>query len=364
MKVNAFITHKKAEQFIDCQDRFSVNCDTKSIALSDGMGSTWQQKIWARILVTKFTQSESLILDQNNVKELSDDWYKSVYGFIEKLKLDNAQQNIIYRNERNLAGGMSAGATFVGVRLVDKRWKGNVLGDSCLIVWDEGNANFFTSQNTDEFDSFPDYFDSNKQKHGRGTPKNIDIEVKENETILLVSDPFSDFLLERKKEGAIKQYISKLINLNSHEEFENLVEEWRILGMHNDDTTLIVVKHSSDSSNLEEGIVDDIEKEIEREEKEREIRKEAERNAKEEAERNAKETVERQNENQENKQEQTVVIDDVEKFLELIKEELITSVKNIIYSKNFKKLRHGDKANVLVSDVFKCLKREFVKYKK
>ena len=284
MKVNAFITHKKAEHFSDCQDRFSVNCDTKSIALSDGMGSTWQQKIWAHILAETFTKSKEKIFNQDNIKDLSDLWVGSVTEFIDKLKSENAPQNIIYRNERNLASGRSAGATFVGVRLVDNRWKGNVLGDSCLIVWNGKNADFFTSQNTDEFDSFPDYFDSNKESQGKGTPKDIDFEVKENEIILLVSDPFSDFLLERKKEGVIEQYISKLLNLNSHDEFENLVEEWRNSGMHNDDTTLIVVKYDSNSFNLEEGVVDDIDELIEKEDIESKSQDENKQKSQEEAE--------------------------------------------------------------------------------
>ena len=57
MKIKAFITHKEAELFADCQDRFGINQDTKSISVSDGMGSTWQQKIWAQILVDTFINS-------------------------------------------------------------------------------------------------------------------------------------------------------------------------------------------------------------------------------------------------------------------------------------------------------------------
>ena len=53
MKIRAFITHKKAEHFNDCQDRFSINADTKSVALSDGMSQSWQQKIWAQLLVER-----------------------------------------------------------------------------------------------------------------------------------------------------------------------------------------------------------------------------------------------------------------------------------------------------------------------
>ena len=53
MDIRAFITHKKAETFSDCQDRFSINSDTKSVAVSDGMSQSFFQKIWAEILDRK-----------------------------------------------------------------------------------------------------------------------------------------------------------------------------------------------------------------------------------------------------------------------------------------------------------------------
>ena len=51
MRIKAFITHKDKERFSDCQDRFRVNKDTKSIALADGMSQSIFQKIWAQLLV-------------------------------------------------------------------------------------------------------------------------------------------------------------------------------------------------------------------------------------------------------------------------------------------------------------------------
>ena len=60
--------------------------------------------------------------------------------------------------------------------------------------------------------------------------------------MLLVSDPFSDFLFEKKKQGSIVQYINQLLSISNHENFELLVEDWRLAGMHNDDTTLVIVE--------------------------------------------------------------------------------------------------------------------------
>ena len=54
MDIRAFITHKEAETFSDCQDRFSINSDTKSVAVSAGMSQSFSPNIWAEHLVDAF----------------------------------------------------------------------------------------------------------------------------------------------------------------------------------------------------------------------------------------------------------------------------------------------------------------------
>lgn len=269
MIVRAYLTHKKSEHFSDCQDRFGVNADTKSIAVSDGMGSTWQQKIWAQILVDTFTQQQDWLPNKETIKPLCHEWKEQVVAFIQKLKEANAPENMIFRNERSLAEGRSAGATFVGIRFQDNNWNGCVLGDSCLVEWDGAEAVFHTSQDVDEFDSYPDYFDSHTDKEGRGNPRTIKGTIA-NGSLLLVSDPFSDFLLEHKKQGDIAVYINQILELSSHEEFENLVDKWRNAGMHNDDTTLVIVQNDG----KDEFSLDNIDKlDVLKEEESRQIKK-------------------------------------------------------------------------------------------
>ena len=244
MVIRAFITHKKAEVFADCQDRFGVNNDTKSIAVSDGMGSTWQQKIWAQLLVDTFTESKDWLPNADSIKPLCSTWKEKVENFIQQLKETNAPKYLTIMNERSLyLLRRSAGATFVGIRFNGKEWSGSVLGDSCLIEWDGNETMFYSSQDVDTFDSYPDYFDSDVSKEGKGTPKPIKGILSGGKCLLLVSDPFSDFLLEHKKQSNEGEYISQLLAVSSHEDFETLVAKWREEGMHNDDTTLVVVEN-------------------------------------------------------------------------------------------------------------------------
>ena len=268
MKLKAFITHKWAETFSDCQDRFSLNSDTKSIAVSDGMGSTWQQKIWAQLLVETFTKRNNWLPTHESIKPLCKTWHQTVDSIIQNLRDTNAPANIIYRNERNLAEGRSAGATFVGIRINGNDWQGSVLGDSCLVEWDGSIAKFYTSQDVEEFDSYPDYFDSDELKQGKGTPKDISGTLEKGCYLLLVSDPFSDFLFEHNKQGDVAMYMQQLLKLSSHDKFEILVDEWRKAGMPNDDTTLVIVEpDDSDEFSIDNDKYDDINKLIEEEKK-------------------------------------------------------------------------------------------------
>ncbi len=241
MLISAFITHKKAETFSDCQDRFSINPDTKSIALSDGMSQSIFQKYWAEILVNQYTAIPDWIPNLNSVRELSSIWKCKVLDIVKKQKDDGNVS--AWRAERSLVEGKSAGATFLGVRFSGTNWECDVLGDSCLIIInDEKISNIISSQKESSFDSYPDYYDSNPLKEGKGKIITERGSLNLGDSLLLVSDPLSDFLSKLRAEGKESLYVTKLLGITTHEEFEETVEEFRKLGMHNDDTTLISVK--------------------------------------------------------------------------------------------------------------------------
>lgn len=268
MKIRAFITHKDAEQYKDCQDRFSINKNTKSVAIADGMSQSFQQKIWAEILVNTYTKNIEWVPTSVSVKELAPQWVENVKLFIQKLKETNAPPYLIIRNENALVLKKSAGATFCGIRFQGKEWSGYVLGDSCLIEIVENKVKkIFTSQHGDKFDNHPDYFDSNPLSNGKGTPLPIKGTINQSISVLMVSDPFSDFLNEKYREGNDEVFVKQLLEIKTHNEFENLVTDWRNnYNMHNDDTTLIIIE-DDENTNFNFVEVDDVIKFAEREKK-------------------------------------------------------------------------------------------------
>lgn len=249
MKIRAFLTHKKAEQFQDCQDRFFVNSDTKSVAVSDGMSQSIFQKIWAEILVQAYTNNNvidkwcpSQETNQETIKtKLSTIWQERVHNRVLEMQEEGLST---LRAENSLAVGLSAGATLAGVRFDGNKWIGEVMGDSCIIEIKETSiTHIYTSQEVEAFDNHPDYFDSNPTKQGKGVPKQFDGELQQGMTLLIVSDPFSDFLFEKKKAGKEFEYVKELLAIDSHETFEKIVTKWRTnYGMHNDDSTLLIIE--------------------------------------------------------------------------------------------------------------------------
>lgn len=242
MLIRAFITHKKAEHFSDCQDRFSINPDTKSIAVSDGMTQSIFQKYWAQILVEEYTSNPEWVPNLDSVRELSTVWLNKVQTIIEERT--KAGDKYIWRGERKLSEGQSAGATFLGIRFKEYNWECDVLGDTCLILIRDNNIEkIISSEKVDEFDNYPDYYDSNPNKNGRGTVNSEERgTLKSGDIMLMVTDPFSDFLLKNSKDNIIKLLVHRLLGVNTHKEFEEVVEEWRGMGMHNDDSTLIIIE--------------------------------------------------------------------------------------------------------------------------
>ena len=260
MKIRAFITQHKAEKISECQDRFAVNKETKTVAVSDGVSQSIFPDLWAKLLVECYTKKGSL--QESERIELCDKWKKQVQEYIEAEK---SKGNNPWRTESNLAEGISAGATLCGLKFDTKyHWVCDVLGDSCLIKYGKDNSFEIISSEEKAFDTYPDFLDSNPLKKGRGEFKRIQGELHPGDKLFLVSDPFSDYFYNLKEQ--CPKFFNELLALSNHEEFTELVVRWREQGMHNDDSTVIVIEwDESEEFNLD--FIDNIDILIAEEEK-------------------------------------------------------------------------------------------------
>lgn len=242
MRARAFVTHKANESFNDCHDRFCINPATGSVAVCDGMSQSLFPKYWAEIIAGRYTSQRDWKPTRENLKELSSLWRFKVYNRIAEMK---SQGISTWRVENMLADGLSAGATLVGIRIDGSNWSCDVLGDSCMIILEGYRIKeIYSSMDTEQFDSYPDYYDSDPLKGGKGELRTLSGTLPVSDLyhrILLVTDAIGEFLSKLRGSKNEETFIRDLLNVESSGEFEILVEWWRQNGMHNDDTTLVIL---------------------------------------------------------------------------------------------------------------------------
>lgn len=243
MKVRAFITHKLKEHYSECQDRFAINIDRRSVAVSDGMSQSIFPDYWADVL-SRFYADNGHCTDEDRII-LCQEWKTKVDQYLDREKQEGRNP---WRLQNSLASFNGAGATICGVTF-DKanHWTGHVLGDSCIIEIDTSNSDqpkvvkVHTSEKK-TFDSYPDYYESFPNKPGRGNIESFEGSLTGSNVLLLVSDPFSEFLAKNADSSV---WLKRILELSSHEEFCSLVDDWRNEGLHNDDSTLCIIEYDS-----------------------------------------------------------------------------------------------------------------------
>lgn len=241
MEARAFLTQKEAESESDCQDRFSINYETESVAVSDGMSQSLFPKYWAEILVRKYTSERDWIPSKEQVRALAPLWREKVDERLEEMRRSGQDT---WRAQNMLDYGHSAGATLAGIRIEDTHWHCDVLGDSCLVVVNGSKIEeIYSSMDTTAFGNYPDYFDSDPTKMGKGDVLSFEGKWTDNLTLLLVSDPLAEYLSTVRGTSLEEVCIREILCVESAEEFAILVEYFRKDGMHNDDTTLCIIKN-------------------------------------------------------------------------------------------------------------------------
>ena len=248
MRARGFIVPKACEQAADCQDRFSINPVTGSVAVCDGMSQSFFPKYWAEILAERYTREKGWFPSPERVAELGPSWKQRVESRLDRFRVAGINP---WRSEMMLREGCSAGSTLVGVRVDGNRWQCNVLGDSCLVVVEENRIEeICSSMDTSQFDNYPDYFDSDPAKLGKGEVMTFS-GMMTGKTLILVSDPLAGYLSSVR--GTEKEVfcIRELLAVESADEFDILVGYWRKDGMHNDDTTMVIL---TNEYHLDDGV--------------------------------------------------------------------------------------------------------------
>ncbi len=243
MELRAYIYHKRAEKYSDCQDCFGVNADSNRIAISDGMSQSIYPQWWAKILVDAYLEKGTIPSD---ILSYQKEWQAQLNAEILRREADGKDP---WRLKNSVAEKSGAGATLCGLSWSTNEWTCECLGDSCLIVISKDYELKFITSQVGEFGNHPDYYDSFGE--GKGNVCRISGDFNDKVAMLLVTDPFAElFRMHETDAGFVKDRISEILALSSHQSFIDLVETWRDkFNMHNDDSTLIIL-NNFDNDNL------------------------------------------------------------------------------------------------------------------
>lgn len=244
MIVKGYITHKDSENYSDCADYFSINPRTHRIAVSDGVSQSIMPAEWARILTKSFVSADWI--PGEDVTSLQTLWSNEAHSFLQSQR--EAGKNP-WMLANCLASKDGAGATICGVEFTsDKKWSAYILGDSCIVIINkECKIEHIYSSMDAPFGNRPDYYDSFNGMVGK--VRNLDGTLDDGETMLLVSDPFSELFQKNAGSENETEIAKTIMSIDCYESFITMVDSFRReYGMHNDDSTLIIVQYDGSSS--------------------------------------------------------------------------------------------------------------------
>jgi hypothetical protein len=235
IQIVGYITHKEAEQYSDCADRYAVNREFHRFAIADGVSKSFFPDIWADILVNNFVKNQSF-----EIEDCRKDWYRQVETRVNSIDAKWFTRNAFVKREPGLA-------TFVNLWFEDGKWFAEALGDSFLFFIPHECGDFeqwikLSSKPEDNvvFDSYPDYYSSYSKEHGEKQTMSHDLKPG---TFYLMTDALSEWVF-KEKEKAIQLIGEKW---TSQSEYEDSIKELRKTNrMNNDDSAILIIKVEDD----------------------------------------------------------------------------------------------------------------------
>ena len=251
IEVSAFkVSSSDKETISKCQDSFSVNTQTATFAVADGVSQSLYPDIWAEILTKNYTDSPNdfFVSDENNNKILTgilSDKYNEAFQKRYDSLLPQEQRNVKVKRIKT----PYPAATFVGVKINDNITV-EYIGDSVLFHVDKTGIHSICTMPHDNnakicFDNRPQYLTLDP-KYQNGIVKIKDIPLSDC-TLLVMTDALAEWFdkLDNIEENAMP----KLKGLSSHEQFSEFVSDLRKKReLKDDDTTLLVIGITDDGS--------------------------------------------------------------------------------------------------------------------
>jgi hypothetical protein len=222
------------------EDSFSRSADSSVVAVSDGAGSAFESRRWARMLTESFVQSPPLGMDSQGIL----DWSSQVAKWWSE-SIPWKQLNYFEMEKASTEG---SAATLVGLRFHESMpgsgtWQCIALGDSCVFQVSGGRlVDAIPISKSADFGTRPPLFYTNRAQTERDLSRLVTVDNKQwtaGDEFLLLTDAIAEWFLREAECG--REPWTTLAALNE-ESFGSFVDEQRFRDLlHNDDVTVVLL---------------------------------------------------------------------------------------------------------------------------
>lgn len=247
IKIKSFLGPKSGVDYHDGEDRMAMNVKLGRFAVADGVSQSYLPNLWAEILCEAFVKShvkaDADWIEQYAANKMVSDchfWAQQSEIFLNNGTEDENFWLQIKRDKYHYAG-----STLVGIAITKKSLYYNVLGDSCLFLFNQETKELTSYSTVNEQEGFtnrPDFLCSAGNVIGKCKFGQLPLTPG---YVLLATDKVSEWIIKRYPQDP--HLLEQLWSLDSHEAFISLVEESRRNNsMDDDDVALMIFQIESE----------------------------------------------------------------------------------------------------------------------
>lgn len=239
-----FRTSKSDETIESCADWANTDHGRQMFTIADGVSQSFNSAKWAEILVSRADSTKNLKEFIDDVQRFAEDWEADCSSLL----TDEDPHSFVRQKQQQ-----GAQSTFANLRLVKhgelQYWQFSTIGDSLLVILDtsEGSRSIQRLAPWSKLESFPGSPDvvASKAPNVRGHVKTFEYPASEHQELLLMTDALARHLVSLASiEGEIDEFFPFLND--SKIPFQTWVDNARINGLQDDDSTLIYIYPSND----------------------------------------------------------------------------------------------------------------------
>jgi hypothetical protein len=237
LSYSALFAPREGSSYDEYEDAFCASADSSVVAVSDGAGTAFESRKWARLLTREFVKRAPFGLSREGIldwaDEVASEWSASI-----------PWEHLNYYQQERASEGSSA--TLVGLRLEERKpgegtWQCIAIGDSCLFqVTGENLSTAWPVTRSGEFTNYPPLLYTRRENTDIGQLAGKPGTWRPGDRFFLLTDAIAEWFLREAEQG--RKPWDTLASLDQ-ESFPSFVSDGRRRDLlHNDDVTVVILE--------------------------------------------------------------------------------------------------------------------------